>query len=316
LDEVIPGYEHDALFYDSEEELVASAAPFLRAALDRSEGVVLVCADRNASLLAEALHGHPRIGTLDRSEVYRRVPAAIATYQRMAESHLAEGADRVRVVGEIDFDRDDWEEWARFEALSNAVLGPYSLWALCLYDTRRLRAEVLEAAERTHPRLITAADRAPNPHYVSPDRFLSEFAAQPDPLESTAPAIDMTGAISLHQLRQEVTALLEAGSGPAVGGRPDLVNGFVFAVSEVATNAMSYGRPPVRVRVWSAGDRAVCTVTDHGDGFSDPFTGYQSRGHRNVEIDGQGLWMARQLCDVVSITREPGAFTVRIISFR
>jgi hypothetical protein len=35
-----------------------------------------------------------------------------------------------------------------------------------------------------------------------------------------------------------------------------------------------------------------------------------------VEIEGQGLWMARQLCDVVSIAREPGAFTVRIISFR
>jgi hypothetical protein len=313
LDEVTPGYEHDALFYESEEELVASVAPFLRAALDRSEGVVLVCADRNASLLADALHGHPRIGILDRSEVFRRVPAAIAAYQRMAESHLAEGADRVQVVGEIDFDRDDWEEWARFEALSNAVLEPYPLWSLCLYDTRRLRAEVLEAAERTHPRLITAADRAPNPHYVSPDRFLSEFAAQPDPLETTAPAIDITGAVSLHQLRQDVTALLEVGSRPA---RPDMVNGFVFAVSEVATNASVHGRPPVRVRVWSSADRAVCTVTDHGDGFEDPFTGYQSRGRRNVEIEGQGLWMARQLCDVVSVSAEPGAFTVRIISFR
>jgi MEDS: MEthanogen/methylotroph, DcmR Sensory domain/Histidine kinase-like ATPase domain len=313
LDEVKPGYEHDALFYESEEELVASAEPFLRAALDRSEMVVLACADRNASLLADALQGHPRIGIVDRSEVYRRVPAAIAAYQRMAESHLAEGADRVRVVAEIDFDRDDWEEWARFEALSNAVLEPYSLWALCLYDTRRLRPEVLKTAGRTHPRLMTAADRAPNPDYVSPDRFLSEFAAQPDPLEATAPAIDLTGAISLHQLRQEVTALLAAGSSP---GPPDMVNGFVFAVSEVATNAMVHGRAPVRVRVWTAADRAVCTVTDHGDGFSDPFTGYQSRGHRNVEIEGQGLWMARQLCDVVGITREPGAFTVRIISFR
>ena len=310
MDEVKPGYEHDALFYESEEELVASAEPFLRAALDRSEVVVLACADRNASLLADALQGHPRLGILDRSEVYRRVPAAIAAYQRMAESRLAEGADRVRVVAEIDFDRDDWEEWARFEALSNAVLEPYSLWALCLYDTRRLRTEVLDAAERTHPRLITAADRAPNPNYVSPDRFLSEFAAQPDPLEATAPAIDLTGAISLHQLRQDVTALL---AGPA---RPDMANGFVFAVSEVATNAMTHGRPPVRVRVWSADDRAVCVVTDQGDGFEDPFTGYQSRGHRNVEIEGQGLWMARQLCDVVSVTQEPGALTVRIISFR
>jgi len=30
--------------------------------------------------------------------------------------------------------------------------------------------------------------------------------------------------------------------------------------------------------------------------------------------DSRGLWMARQLCDVVSACRAPGAFTVRIIS--
>lgn len=74
MSEVIRGYMHDALFYESDEEMVASAAPFLRAALDGYEVAVLACADRNASLLAEALHRDPRIGILDRSEVYRRVP--------------------------------------------------------------------------------------------------------------------------------------------------------------------------------------------------------------------------------------------------
>jgi len=46
--------------------------------------------------------------------------------------------------------------------------------------------------------------------------------ARPDPLEATAPAIDV--------------------SGPAG-------EGFVFAVSEATTNAVRHGWPPVRVRM-------------------------------------------------------------------
>ena len=310
MTEVIRGYAHDALFYGSDEEMVTTAAPFLRAALDGPEVPMLACTDRNASLLADALHRNPRLGVLDRSTFYRRVPATIAAYQQMTESYIAAGAERVRVVGEIDFDRHDWAEWTRFEALSNTVLEPYPLWTLCLYDTRRLRAEVLEAAKRTHPYLIMGTDRTPNPHYVNPDRFLSQFApAHPDPVEMTAPAIDVSGTIDLPRLREDVRGLF-AGS----AARPETVDGFVFAVSEATTNAVTHGWPPVRVRVWSTRDRSVCTVLDHGGGLDDPLTGYAPAGNGGPGAAGRGLWMARQLCDVVSASRADGAFTVRIIS--
>ena len=70
--------------------------------------------------------------------------------------------------------------------------------------------------------------------------------ARPDPLEATAPAIDVSGMIDLPRLREDVRGLF-AGS-----ARPETVQGFVFAVSEATTNAVMHGWPPVRVRVWSA----------------------------------------------------------------
>ena len=121
--------------------------------------------------------------------------------------------------------------------------------------------------------------------------------ARPDPLEATAPAIDVSSTIDLPRLREDVRGLF-AGS----AARPETVQGFVFAVSEATTNAVTHGWPP------------VCTVLDHGDGIDDPFTGYAPARNGGSRADSRGLWMARQLCDVVSACRAPGAFTVRIIS--
>ena len=92
--------------------------------------------------------------------------------------------------------------------------------------------------------------------------------AHPDPLEATAPAIDVSGTIDLPRLREDVRGLF-AGS----AARPETVQGFVSAVSEATTNAVTHGWPPVRVRVWSTRHRSVCTVLDHGDGIDDPCRG-------------------------------------------
>jgi len=140
------------------------------------------------------------------------------------------------------------------------------------------------------------------------DRVPSD-PARPDPLEATAPDINVSGDIDLHQVRQEMRALLAC-----YAVRPETIYGFVFAVSEVTTNALRHGRPPVHVRVWSGSDRSVCTVSDHGDGPEDPVTGYEPSRNGNSGTDRRGLWMARQRCDAVSADRAPGSFTIRIIS--
>jgi anti-sigma regulatory factor (Ser/Thr protein kinase) len=86
----------------------------------------------------------------------------------------------------------------------------------------------------------------------------------------------------------------------------------VMAVHELVTNGMRHGTPPVTVRVWCGLGRVVCTVSDLGRGFDDPFTGYV-RGAGAELPDGQfGLWLARRLCDEVVASRTPEGFTVRV----
>lgn len=54
-------FTHDGLFYSSDEELPTAAVPFLRAGLDADETVMLVCTQRNAALLTQALDADPSI---------------------------------------------------------------------------------------------------------------------------------------------------------------------------------------------------------------------------------------------------------------
>jgi len=74
-----------------------------------------------------------------------------------------------------------------------------------------------------------------------------------------------------------------------------------------------HGEPPVTVRAWLAPGRVVCTVTDRGAGFDDPFAGYL-RGTGEEIPEGQfGLWLARQLCHEVVMSRTPEGFTARLV---
>jgi hypothetical protein len=191
------GYLHDALFHQSDSDLVACAVPVLRAALDASEAVVLICAELSALKLTAALGGDPRISFADRSTVFRGVAASITACQRIAEQHLAAGARRVQLVAEPRLARGEqaWAEWAAFEAVLSAALKSYPIRGVCIYDRRQLPAEVLSTAERTHPFRLTPTSRQPNPGYLDPARFLLLHQRGPrDPVERSRPVIDVTGA--------------------------------------------------------------------------------------------------------------------------
>ena len=48
----------------------------------------------------------------------------------------------------------------------------------------------------------------------------------------------------------------------------------------------------------------VCTISDQGPGFDDPFAGYGPAHGEDLSRGGMGLWLARQLCDHVDITHD------------
>lgn len=93
-------------------------------------------------------------------------------------------------------------------------------------------------------------------------------------------------------------------------GFEDRANDLVLALDELLANAQEHGKPPVDVRAWCDG-RLVIEVRDSGEGIN---AGAVWRSHPpdRYGTRGRGLWIVRQLCDVVKIHREDGATRVRV----
>jgi anti-sigma regulatory factor (Ser/Thr protein kinase) len=304
------GYVHDALLYDSVGELTGAAAPFILEGLSAGDAAVIAAGAHTTDVLTEAVDGDPRVHVMEPSDVYgARTPEAITAFRRLAERSAAEGIDRVRVVGEVDFGRTerDWLEWQRYEAVVNIALAPWPLWGLCVFDTHRLPEQVLVSALRTHPNLVTSRGRGSNPLFGDPVRYLRALPVLPEPLESTPPRLAANGVSDFAGLRHAVAAQLATSTAPR-----DVLEDFLLAVDEMTSNAVRHGHPPVDVALWISSDRLVCTVRDRGREWSDPLAGYEPAHGGDLSRGGMGLWLARQLCDHVDITHPEEGVTVRL----
>ena len=308
------GFPHDALLYDSAEQLLATVTPFVRDGLAAGDATVLAVRPGTGAVLREALGEDPRVLVLDDDDqAYgHRTPAAISWSRRLATEVSPGGGQRVRVVGEIDFGptERDWLEWERYEAVINEALCGWDLWGLCVYDTQRCPGPVLEAARRTHGQLVTPTSRTAGPEYTDPAVFLRSLPVPDEPLERTPPVLVAADVRDFIGLRHSVAAELATRTTSA-----ELAEDFLLAVDEMTSNAVRHGRPPVGLRLWTAADRIVCTITDGGPGWDDPFAGYGPAHGDDLSRGGMGLWLARQLCDHVDITggeHHPGDGTISV----
>jgi anti-sigma regulatory factor (Ser/Thr protein kinase) len=304
------GYIPDALLYDSTDELAAAAAPFLMDGLAAGDAAVIATSTRTAVLLTEAIDADPRVHVLAGSDAYRaRTPAAIVAFRRLAEQLSADSSRRVRVVGEVDFGRTerDWLEWQRYEAVINHALAAWPLWGLCVFDNQRLPEQVLESAIRTHPHLVTPHWRGTNPLFGDPARYLRSLPVPREPLEDTPPRYLNPNVSDYIGLRHAVATELATVHAPH-----NLIQDFRLAIDEMTSNALRHGQAPVSLRLWISSDRLICTISDYGTGWDDPFAGYGPAHGEDLSHGGMGLWLARQLCDHVDIRRGEHGVSVRL----
>jgi anti-sigma regulatory factor (Ser/Thr protein kinase) len=297
--------------YDSADELVSVAVPFLLEGLAAGDAAVVAASAATANLLRDAVGADPRVHVLERGEVYRaRTPSAITTFRSLAEQRASDGVRQVRVVGEVDFGptERDWLEWQRYESVINVALADWPLWGLCVFDTQRLPAPILESARQTHPRVVDPSGRAtPSPDYVDSAQYLRELPIPVEPLEATAPRLSIPAVADFIGLRHAVAAELSTVRAPR-----DLVEDFLLAVDEMTSNAGRHGKPPVSLDLWVGDDRLVCSIRDHGPGVDDPFAGYGPAHGEDLSRGGMGLWLARQLCDHVDIFGDDEGTQVRL----
>ena len=302
------GLLHAAAVYDADEQFLAVVGPFLQGGLDAGEPTVVSLDDRRTELVRSAIADSRHLSFV--SGHYDRPANVLKAVDNLLARFLSEGARQIRILGEVPHPGMGmpWEWWARYEATVNHAFAEFPLWALCPYDLRITSAEVLDDVVKTHPYLATADGRhVANERYTDPAVFLTQpRSPHADPLEASAPAIDLVDPTAFAARR----AVLDAASLTRLTDAE--VADLVIAVSETVTNAECHGDPPTELRVWSAPDRMVVTVTDRGNGPTDPFAGLLPAA--KAPAGGLGLWMAHQLCSLVTLDNHAGGFTVRLIA--
>jgi anti-sigma regulatory factor (Ser/Thr protein kinase) len=94
-------------------------------------------------------------------------------------------------------------------------------------------------------------------------------------------------------------------AGLAEGRASDLV----LAVSEVAANTLRHTRSSGALAIWHDANEVVCEIRDTGV-ITDPEAGLR-KPPANAS-GGHGLWIVRQVCDLVELTSDANGTTVRM----
>ncbi len=301
------GYLHQVGFYDSEEAFRKLISPFALNGIEAGEPVVFAYDPYKMDLLHRWLPDSPSITYITDTGPYGTPARALIGWRKVVEGHLAAGAPRVRIAGNVPhpgYGRS-YAGWDRYEAALDNAMGDLPVWAPCLYDTRIAPPEVIDAARRLHHDVLDSDGTHNSNRSFQEVRSLAEFfSPPPDPLEQVAPAVELvdpTPAQVRATVRQLSAGLL----------RVSQVQDLVVAASEAITNALIHGVAPVSVRIWIAEDRVVVAVHDEGAGPDDPLVGLLPRIGDGTSL-GRGLWMAHQMDIDVALFAVGTGFTVRL----
>ncbi|MFF4353560.1 anti-sigma factor RsbA family regulatory protein [Streptomyces sp. NPDC001530] len=306
------GFVHQALCYGSDDEFLEGALEFARDGLAADDAVLAVVRDHHIALLEEALG--PRTGDVafvDAGDWSGCPSRTLSQYHAYGADH---GTDRrVRVIGEpVWAGRTEFEvrAWMRCESLLNVAFAHSAHWILCPYDTRTVPADVVRTATRTHPELaLGARTSAPSGHDADP----ADLSAERDAARASAPLSDACDVIRFARggsaaVRAALTAYARR------SGMPERrTYDMVAAVHEAVVNAVRFGGGGGVLRLRSDPDYVICEVADHGAPNSATLASFPGRLLPDARAAaGHGMWVVRQLSDLVAEDLGPTGSTVRM----
>jgi anti-sigma regulatory factor (Ser/Thr protein kinase) len=297
------GLLHEALVYDSDEQLVERVAPYLREGL--AEGPTFaVLTRRHWGLLREELGGEAdSVAFIDCDDFYVRPIDAVAGYDATVTDLLGSGATSARAAGEIPLQptREAWSEWISYEAIVNRALAHLPAQILCVYGTQDAPDHVIDAVWRTHPQ-VEGNGSGTHTHYDDLSDVVAAHTAAPTPapnLRTLAPTDDPA------EFRELLAAELTVARAPQAR-----VIDMLVAANEVFENARRHGGGVSRVRAGLVDGWFVCEIEDRGPGLHDPLAGYLPP--RAERARGEGLWIARRLVRSLEMLDSTPGLTVRL----
>ncbi|GAA3385720.1 sensor histidine kinase [Cryptosporangium minutisporangium] len=299
-----PMLEHHALVYSSVDDFLGCATEYVRQGIAAGDTVV-VASPRAAELTAALGSLATRVEVVDDRE-WHRVPAwTIGGYARRAE-RCARRGQRLRVLTEIRWDdRTGGAEWEDYESVLNTALAGLPVDLCCAYDASVLDPGVLEVAHHTHPSTMGTSGVSNSSVYVPAAEFL---AARPQPARLVVPADAMT--IEFHAAEIPTVRQATLGWARDAGMVEDDAQEFLIAIYEIASNAVEHGGGLGVGRFWRDGDCLYCDIWSAQPIVNSLVAGYRPPG--TAQERGRGLWLARQICQRVTIYDGDGA-TVQLV---
>lgn len=296
------GFQHQALIYEGADEYLAGTVPFLWAALEAEEPVLVAVGGDRAELLMKELGGDARwVQFVAVEEVGRNPAALVSLWRNFVDEN---GGGPVRGLSEPLWSGRSpaaIEECHRQESLFPLVFAedpPFAL--LCAFDAGSLPADT--------PGRIIGSHRCVQRwgHTEESSRFapaLDFFGGRlPAPTPGTEPL--SFGLSELGEVRDRVTA-----AGEQAGLDPREVADLVTAASELAANSVIHGGGTGTLRLWRENGTLLTEVEDRGL-IENPLVG-RLRPMITQE-GGRGLWLANQLCDLVQIRSGEWGTAVRL----
>ncbi|GLW06065.1 anti-sigma regulatory factor [Microtetraspora sp. NBRC 13810] len=299
-------FAHVAAIYDSDQTYLHSVLPFVRRSLDHGRDTLVVAGRDKLGLLSAALGDD--FGRIDRRigpTWYTHPARTLTAYHEYAEPWARRGTTLIGEPVWAGRDERDVREWLRYESAINLAFAEAPVLVLCLYDRAATPADVLAETARTHPWCLDGDGLRPSADYVRPADYRPAGDGVPfaDPPPRAA-GMAFTSR-DLARLRRTV-----ADTAHAAGLDRDTAGSLVLSVSEIAANTVEHGAGHGRLTIWTAGRELICEITDESGRLDVPLPGYLPPGPASPR--GYGLWISRQLCDLVEIRTEGGVLRVRL----
>ena len=183
-------HDHLCMIYETKDEQLSAAIPFIKIGLDRGEKCLYI-ADSNSTATLKNAMCQQQINvdaavtrgslTITNKEIYRYQGAfnpdqwieLIEEFVRDAESA---GFSGLRLTGEMTWltGADPCpEQLIEFEAKFNHLAHDHNILGICQYDARLFRPEIILNILRTHPTVVYRGCVCENPYYITPEEFLS-----------------------------------------------------------------------------------------------------------------------------------------------
>ncbi|MFB4277186.1 MULTISPECIES: anti-sigma factor RsbA family regulatory protein [unclassified Nonomuraea] len=295
--------KHVAVPYDSDESFLDLTVPRVRSALDEGRQVLVITRPAKLALLTGALGR-------DAGRIDSRAPTSWYDhpYRMLAAYHEYTRGRRTLVIGEPGWaDRSERgvRELIRCDSVINAALRAAATIMLCLYDVRNVPESVLEFGPVNHPVLLGTDGEVTSTRFVEPHELVLSDDHAPLPAPGRDAETIRFTARELKRLRQSVGDYARA-----AGMDRNLITSLVISVSEIAANSVEHGAGYGTIAMWVDGGELICEIADPGGALDDPLPGYIPPEPESPR--GYGLWISRQLCDLVELRTEGGVLRVRL----